>query len=69
MPYVYDDNIAYTCGDQPDDGVVSVTIGYESDGEDQNFSFTYDHRALTITCSKAMAAEIASTFSLMAEEE
>lgn len=69
MAYVYDDDVAYTCGGQPAEGVVSVSIGYESNGDDQSFSFAYDHSSLTITCSKAMAAEIAATFFLMAEEE
>lgn len=70
MSYNFTDYIAYTCGTGPDDaGDVSVTIGYEIDkeGEAENFSFEFKDSALTVRCSKELAAEIASAFAAVAE--
>lgn len=80
--YTYDKDKAYTCGDIDIDGSARVTIGYEmgkscvkrdviaEENEDDvygTFSFVFKDGALTIGCSKELAAEIASAFAAVAE--
>ena len=70
MAYFYDKEIAYTCGLGPtENGTVEVTIGYELDkeGDNESFSFEFKDSALTIKCTKELAAEIASAFASVAE--
>ena len=71
MAFYYDSEVAYTCGlgAAAGDDSVSVTIGYELDKETGNstFAFEFVDGALTVRCSKALAAEIASAFASVAE--
>ena len=71
MAFIYDSDVAYTCGLGAADGedAVSVSIGYELDQEtgDASFAFEFVDGALTVRCSRALAAEIASAFASVAE--
>ena len=70
MAFYYDSDKGYTCGLGADaDGNVSVTIGYELDEEKdtESFSFEFKDGALTVRCSKELAADIASAFAAVAE--
>jgi hypothetical protein len=70
MAFYYDSDKGYTCGLGPDEeGNVSVTIGYELDevNDKESFSFEFKDGALTVKCSKELAADIASAFAAVAE--
>lgn len=70
MAFYYDCEKGYTCGfGATEDNEVSVTIGYELDEENgtESFSFEFKDGALTVRCSKELAAEIASAFASVAE--
>jgi hypothetical protein len=71
MAYYYDCEKGYTCGLGAAEGKneVSVTIGYELDeaNDTESFSFEFKDGALTVKCSKELAAEIASAFAAVAE--
>lgn len=70
MSFLYDPDVAYTCGmGAGPDGAVSVTIGHELDVDTdrETFAFAFESGGLTITCSRELAAEIASAFAAVAE--
>lgn len=68
MAFIYDPDVAYTCGfGSSDSDDVSVCIGHEVTEEGETFSFEFVDGALSIRCSRALAAEIASAFASVAE--